>query len=404
MRFFNRELEASKAYVEGTHRTRSPQDTLAAWMPLMPALGITRLANVTGLDCVGIPVYMAVRPNSRSISISQGKGLDAAAAKASALLESIEGWHGEHVGHGLRFERASALAREAATVDVELLPLNVADPDFDRPLLWMQGWDLVQGEPCWVPYETVTTNFVLSRQSTATFLMSSNGLASGNHLLEAMSHGICEVIERDSMAKWRRFSEARQEARRLDLATVDDPHCRELLRRLAAAGVRVHAWCIPNTYAVPVYTCIIEDARPEGRELGPSPGFGCHPTAGVALSRALTEAAQVRLTAIAGSRDDVLPDQLEKLRAQYQRRRPAGADGGDLPAGPFRFTRAADIQSRSLGEDVEALTGVLRRGGVRRVVAVDLTHERVGVPVVKVVIPGLEVEAGRTARGALNVQ
>jgi ribosomal protein S12 methylthiotransferase accessory factor YcaO len=31
---------------------------------LAPVMGITRVANVTGLDSVGIPVVMVCRPNS----------------------------------------------------------------------------------------------------------------------------------------------------------------------------------------------------------------------------------------------------------------------------------------------------------------------------------------------------
>jgi ribosomal protein S12 methylthiotransferase accessory factor len=37
-------------------------------------MGVTRIANVTGLDRIGIPVAIAVRPNSRSVSVAQGKG------------------------------------------------------------------------------------------------------------------------------------------------------------------------------------------------------------------------------------------------------------------------------------------------------------------------------------------
>jgi len=52
-------------------------------------MGITRVANVTGLDHVGIPVVMACRPNARGLAVSQGKGLTLDAAKASAVMESI---------------------------------------------------------------------------------------------------------------------------------------------------------------------------------------------------------------------------------------------------------------------------------------------------------------------------
>ena len=66
-------------------------------------MGITRIANVTGLDTIGIPVVMVCRPNSRSVAVSQGKGLTLAAAKASGVMESVEGYHAEHIALPLKY-------------------------------------------------------------------------------------------------------------------------------------------------------------------------------------------------------------------------------------------------------------------------------------------------------------
>ena len=76
---------------------RAPEETLAHASTLARALGITRIANVTGLDCIGVPVAMAYRPNARSLAVSPGKGLDLVAAKTSAIMEAIEGWHAERI-------------------------------------------------------------------------------------------------------------------------------------------------------------------------------------------------------------------------------------------------------------------------------------------------------------------
>ncbi len=59
-----------KCYHRGTHRVRSPAETCRIVEPHRRALGITRVANVTGLDRVGIPVALAVRPNARSLSVA----------------------------------------------------------------------------------------------------------------------------------------------------------------------------------------------------------------------------------------------------------------------------------------------------------------------------------------------
>jgi ribosomal protein S12 methylthiotransferase accessory factor YcaO len=52
-----------KVFKRGTHRTISPDDTLERIAPKARQIGITRLGNVTGLDRIGIPVTVAIRPN-----------------------------------------------------------------------------------------------------------------------------------------------------------------------------------------------------------------------------------------------------------------------------------------------------------------------------------------------------
>src|SRR5580765_5231252 len=93
---------APKLYFRGTHRTCTPQETLARMRPLLPGMGITRIANVTGLDRTGIPVVMVSRPNARSVTVSQGKGVTLDAAKASGIMEALEVWHAERIANSLK--------------------------------------------------------------------------------------------------------------------------------------------------------------------------------------------------------------------------------------------------------------------------------------------------------------
>ena len=62
------DADAAKRYTHGTHRICTPDETLARLQPLLATMGITRIANVTGLDRTGIPVVMVVRPNARSVA------------------------------------------------------------------------------------------------------------------------------------------------------------------------------------------------------------------------------------------------------------------------------------------------------------------------------------------------
>ena len=258
MKVFGREYRAAKRFVEGTHRVCSPRETLAAHVPKMKAMGITRLADVTGLDFIGLPVYMAVRPNSRGLAVSQGKGLDREAAKAGALMESIEGWHAERIAAPLRHESYAALRRAERVVNVTRLPLERgARLELNTPRLWIEGHDLLAGGAAWVPFECVTTNFVRTAYAGRTFTAGSNGLASGNHLLEAVAHGLCELIERDAATLWRRSTAAEQQQSQVNLATVESPRCRTVLDKLRRAGVETVVWDATGDTGVPTFVCRI---------------------------------------------------------------------------------------------------------------------------------------------------
>jgi YcaO-like protein with predicted kinase domain len=73
-----------KTFMNGAQLCDDPSATLKRVIPWMSNMGITRIANVTGLDRIGIPVVMVCRPNSRSVSVSQGKGLTLDAARHQA--------------------------------------------------------------------------------------------------------------------------------------------------------------------------------------------------------------------------------------------------------------------------------------------------------------------------------
>ena len=391
MRFYDRELSQPKGWVDGTHRVRSPAATVADFGRHMARLGITRLANVTGLDVLGLPVWVAIRPSSRGLSVSQGKGLDHDAARASALMESIESWHGERIERPLRCESYDALRTIAPVVDIRQVPARAGSVvRTDVPIIWIEGWDLIAGEPCWVPFEAVTTNFVAPARGGNTFLMSSNGLSSGNHLLEAIVHALCELIERDALTLWYLLAPDDSKRCQLDPATIDDPGCAATIARLEAAGASVAAWDITSDAGVPAYSAVVyeQTERPRWRAMGMFSGYGCHPAPGVALLRAITEAVQSRLTMISGSRDDLFyrdyvhcsnADDLARMIARVT-----------TPPPTRGFHARASIATASFEGDLAVMLDGLRGIGIERAVVVDLSRDDVGIPVVKLVVPGLE--------------
>jgi YcaO-like protein with predicted kinase domain len=387
-----------------------PEFTLERVRPAAAKIGVTRIANLTGLDRIGIPVVAVIRPNSRSYSVAQGKGITLEAAKVSGVMESLENFHAEDASLPLRLGRVDELRSRFRLPDLAGLP-RLATSTFteQRPVLWAEGGvDLVSGEPMLLPYEVVHLDFRVPRpQGAGCFLMSSNGLASGNHILEAMSHALCELIERDANTLWQVSGEGARRARRLDLDTVDDPACLALLARFEAAAIDVIAWDTTTDIGVASVLCDVIDRDPQVTQPMPAiRGSGCHPCRRIALSRALTEAAQGRLTRISGSRDDLSNHVFNDTTA---RRMAVEARALFEQPATASFARMPDAQHETVEDDIQWICGALQDRGLRQIIAVDLTRPDLKVPVVKVVVPYLEATVelpgyvpGRRARSVME--
>ena len=122
--------------------------------------------------------------------------------------------------------------------------------------------------------------------------------------------------------------------------------------------------------------------------LGSFAGFGTHLDPNIALARALTEAIQSRLTEIAGSRDDIVENVIDNQNALEAFTVLQEEMLTTAPAG--RFDARQTLATESFKEDVEVLLKAVQRVGVSSVVAVDLSKQAIGIPVVKVIVPGLE--------------
>src|SRR5581483_7854239 len=90
IRFRRKWLEGHKYTGEGTPRGAATAETMARLRPHFGTIGLTRIAHVTGFDRIGIPVTLAIRPNSPDIGANSGKGLTREAAEVSAAMEAFE--------------------------------------------------------------------------------------------------------------------------------------------------------------------------------------------------------------------------------------------------------------------------------------------------------------------------
>ncbi|HET9956015.1 MAG TPA: YcaO-like family protein [Polyangiaceae bacterium] len=373
----------------GTLRGRSPSETLAAIESLPSRVGITRVANVTGLDCIGIPNYVAIRPNSRSLSVSQGKGVDHDMARLSALMESIEQHFAETADVPLRRGTYAELRSRYHVVDPFSLPAYARRWTEHTPMLWTTAHEIASGAPVEVPFDLVHANLTLPLPSdSGYFPIGTNGLASGNSVAEALVHGLCELIERDSLALFYASPPADQFSRCLALDSVADPVASWLLERYQLAGIRVAVWDITSDIGVSAFFCSIIDETPDPfRQVGLASGFGCHLDRSVALCRALCEAAQSRLTKITGSRDDISFRDFARNGSHEQMRRARA----QLPSAGFReLGSIPNIDFETFEDALGVLGAALTRCGLGPASFVVLSPADAPVSVVRVIVPGLE--------------
>lgn len=303
---------ARKAFRIGTHRVRHPEQTWELIAPLLAEYGVTRVADITGLDVLGVPVVMAVRPLGRTLAVSQGKGQTLLLAKLSAVMESMEFWHAEFHHPPLSYRGLPARELDL-TYGITQLAAEPGALVTDRtPLDWVDAVGLCGGGSVPVPARIVTLPEDQRSWVPPGLSWSSNGLAAGNSLAEATLHALYEVIERDAVS--RRSLTAIQY---VDPASITEPSCAELIARIAEGGATLRITYLPSRFEVPCFGATV---------WGPDfpvtcLGWGAHLDVGVAVSRAVTEAVQSRLTAIAGSRDD-LPPIYHQTRTGTQEPRP----------------------------------------------------------------------------------
>lgn len=282
-------------------RTRPAADTLQAALPLMQPLGISRLSEITRMDRLGLPVFASVRPRGRALRVHAGKGIDALDARVGALMEAVEyavaepertPWTAVPMAIG-RF-----LAQFGGRLDLlDFAPLLGRPITHDDVLLTVACEDLVRGSSVHLPAELVFLPFERSGEPPF-FGWTSNGLASGNTPAEATLHALLEVVERDALTMQR----ALDQSLAVDVGTLPPPFD-ALVDAWQRQGVRTALRWLPGIAGVVCFEACLHEPANEGVPL--AGGSGAHLDAGVALARAICEAAQSRLSHIHGARDDV---------------------------------------------------------------------------------------------------
>ena len=325
------------------------------------ALGVTRVARVTGLDRAGVEVACAIRPGGHVLQVTNGKGRTFAQAARGALSEAAELWAAERYDplqcvHGARRDLGGDAwdAADLGSGGALIAPRLWSE---ETRIAWRPARELFSGAQVLVPAQAVHCPPPGAAQlGPAVIRWSTNGMGAHRTRALALRHALHEAAERDQLARalpggW---TEPAMRERKL----------REV--RVLGPGLEAHFFDLGGGLGLPVAAALLID-----REDGPVPvaaGYACGDDA---LERALLEAAQSRLTDVHGAREDVSP---------MDRGAAAGLRDAAL--------RIRGRRTRLSGRPGDVLQR-LWRSGHRRAAAVVLA--RAPLFVVKVLVPGLAI-------------
>jgi len=374
-------------------RVYSADETLSRVTPFLLRYGITRVSRLTGLDTIGIPVWSAVSPNARSIVIHHGKGITDTDARVSATMEALErAVAGNPPIDTVTATRASLRAAGHTVNSLDgLIAQGQMDITDEETIEWVRGKDVLSKSNTWVPREAV----ILDRTpEVVRFWQSSDGLASGNTLLEASFHGVLERIERDAETLWN-IADAEQRLETCcDPFSLQDPVIDDLVGRIDGADLALRLFDITSDIGIACFAAFLAPAsiatRSHPRFIDVTKGTGAHPDPVRAAIRAITEAIQSRLTYISGARDDIYPETFER---PLPREILSYFNAKPKPGPPLKTTNTVP-----LNEMLDAVLGHLQSRSVGSVIVVPLTPPDFPFSVAKVLVPDLENPQGARKR------
>ncbi|MXY98880.1 MAG: TOMM precursor leader peptide-binding protein [Gemmatimonadetes bacterium] len=439
----------------GGARSVTPESTLARYRHLVsPVSGVVSwLARTTDENDDWLHVYWAgSNPGMRSRSLSSlrrslrsksaGKGSTREQSEASALCEAIERHSGAFSGDEIHTRgRFIDFAAEDGAIhpnDVQLFsedqldnadsinavghPYNIVPPRLDpaAEIDWTPVWSFTYGRHRYLP-TSMLYSMAPEQRGPADLVADSNGCAAGNTLEEAILQGFYELVERDAFAIWwyNRLS-----VPGVDLASFDDQFLASATDYYGRYEREV--WMLDVTADTGIPSFVALSRRPDAETEDIIYGAGAHADPRLAALRALCELNQcLTWLPLPGGREGGGHSGRAGLAGRSaQSGRSSGpnrpmiddpmalnwwktariADCAWLvPAADATLRQAAHypaIERADSREDVEYCRAKVEARGMEFLV-LDQTRPDIGMPVARVIVPGMRHFWARFAPGRL---
>ncbi len=381
--------EIPVTYFGCTHRAVNPEKTISRVEKKLKFAGVTRIAEITHLDRVGIPVYSAIRPGAAegAVSIYAGKGATKIQAKASAMMEAFERYSAEFQ----KSDKDNVISKvyeagECVDPTSLIIPQRISDPQSQK-IEWVTARDAKTDNKQLIPANAVYHPYK-PRNGVHLFKSNTNGLASGNVLEEAVFHGLMEVVERDA---WSIFEACKKHKTEVICGETQNKLINVLLSKFMESGVDVKLVDLTADIEITTIAAVADDTVLKDPALL-TMGVGTHLDPEIAAIRALTEVAQSRATQIHGTREDTTRAVFMR-KAGYERMKRINKHWFGDYTEKIDLSQMKNKSTSSFKDDLEISMEELKKTGIEEVFYVDLTRSEIDIPVVRVVIPGLEVYA-----------
>ncbi len=376
-------------YFTGTHRVIAPEKTIENNEDKLKVAGVTRIADITDLDRIGIPIYTAIRPTAEegAVSIYGGKGITKEHSKASAMMEAFERYSAE------RQDSDDAIIAKIDEIEGNYidpkslnLPKELEKKDItDLKLEWSLAKDIVSNEDHYIPTNAI---FHPYKYPVSLFKSNTNGLASGNILEEAILHGIFEVIERDA---WSIFELTHKNYAQIDIDSIESDVINESIDKFESNGIKIKLMDFTADIKIPTIAASADDTVTKDAGLL-TLGMGTHLDPEVAILRALTEVAQSRATQINGAREDTVRADFAR-EAGYERMKRINKYYFRQEDEKIPLSSIENKSTTSITEDLKIVKEELMANDLDKILYYDLTRPELDVSVVRVIIPEMELYA-----------
>lgn len=379
-------------YFKGTHRVIAPSKTIEINQEKLKTAGITRIADISDLDRIGLPIYTAIRPTAEegSISVYGGKGISKDHAKASAMMEGFERYSAERQeSDDIIIATVEEIGQHGEFIDPKKLnlPKDIEKKGIENlSLEWSKSHDIISGNEYYIPTNAVFHPYTHDNSVQSLFKSNTNGLASGNILEEAILHGMLEVIERDA---WSIFELTHKNYAQIDIESIESEIIQDIIDKFESEGIKIKLMDFTADIKIPTIAASADDTVTKDAGLL-TLGMGTHLDPEVAVLRALTEVAQSRATQINGAREDTVRADFAR-EAGYERMKRINRFYFKEEEEQIRLSDIENKSTSSITKDIEIVKDELIANDIEKILYVDLTRSEIDVNVVRVVIPEMEV-------------